>query len=110
MPETQPVVPAVPAASMGAAPSAAPVVPKSVGLFQDPHFIGILTQIGGVAIWGASHLALIPSPVQPWVALAGGLAGLIGSLFHVKGLMDPASTQTVPTSTSAASDAPVASK
>lgn len=81
MPDTNPVV---------------PVAPKTVGLFQDPHFIGIITQIAGVAVWGASHLALIPTPAQPWFALAGGIVGLVGSAFHIQGLMDPASTQTPP--------------
>ena len=81
MPDTNPVV---------------PVAPKTVGLFQDPHFIGIITQIAGVAVWGASHLALIPTPAQPWFALAGGIVGLVGSAFHIQGLMDPALTQTPP--------------
>jgi hypothetical protein len=71
-------------------------MPKPVGLFQDPHFIGILTQLAGVAVWGSSHLALIPSPAQPYFALAGELVVLVGSVFHIKGLMDPASTQTPP--------------
>lgn len=76
--------------------SPAPATQPKVGLFQDPHFQGLLVQLGGAAIWGASHLALVPPPAQPWVALAGGIAALAGSIFHIKGLMDPASTQTPP--------------
>ena len=59
-----------------------PVKPQS---FWD-HLAGIGVTIGGIAIFAASHLAMIPSPIQPWVSLAGGVATLVGQLFHVKGL------------------------
>ena len=76
------------------APVVAPIV-KQVGLFQDPHFWGVINTIGGVITFATSQLAIIPSPIQPWIAGAGIVWGAGAQVFHIFGLVNPASTQTV---------------
>lgn len=78
----------------------APAAPaKSVGLFQDPHFWGVLHTIGGAVMFATSYASFVPTPIQPWVMGAGIVWAAGAQIFHIFGLVNPASTQTVPTQT-----------
>jgi|SRR5665213_3198532 len=72
------------------------VVPitKTVGLFQDPHFWGVVNTAGGLVTLATSYLVIIPTPIQPFVLAAGAIWTVGAQIFHIFGLVNPESTQT----------------